>query len=85
MTTPHVTPHAVARAAERYGVKLAADTAAALAGRIAARRSLLVRRNKDGSERHLVDHAGLAMLAVWDPVKAAVITFLPRDPRRRRP
>lgn len=83
-TSPHLGgqpgAHAIERAWERYGVDLAANDLARLELDCREGRSVLMRRERDGSETRIVRFRGTAMVAVYWPNTGTIATFLP--PRR---
>jgi hypothetical protein len=82
MSTPyatHVGSHAIERAWERYGVALTPHELALLGAQCGNGRTVRLRVQADRSEVHLVRHAEVTMVAVWDPATRAIITFLPND------
>lgn len=85
-TSPHLGgqpgAHAIERAWERYGVDLAANDLARLEIDCRDGRSVLIGKDACGSERHIVRHRGVAMVAVYWPDRGNIATFLPpgREP-----
>lgn len=84
------TQHATDRAASRYGLQpnetdwrnaLLAITGAVLHEPSAA---YLMARNQDGTERWIVQLGAAAVIALYDPERALVITLLPKGARNQR-
>lgn len=70
--------HAQERAMERYGLALSFDDLRALE-QLVGTKGLIVRREVHGTELRCLLHAGMAILVVWNPTTARVLTFLPRE------
>ncbi len=68
--------HAIRRARERYGLALTIDVIHELESEIGLKRSILLARETDGSERHMVRHGDVKMIAVWRPDLCQIVTFL---------
>lgn len=57
----------------------------ALEDAIKAGRSVLLEKQNDGNERHLVSHGPRALIAVWRADLQAIATFIPRRRFGERP
>lgn len=80
--------HAIDRARERYGLTLTADDLGQIGADIRAKKSMIVARQDNGREIHVVrtgPHQQLARV-LWAPADGVVVTFLPLycklNPRR---
>lgn len=74
--------HAIERARERYGLELSSADLVGFSRDIRAGKSVFLGRD-GGSERHLVDHAGVPLVVVMSP-SGWILTVLPRAHRFRR-
>lgn len=69
--------HAIARAKERYGLEITYGDLRAMEGQ--CRDKATVMKDMGRSRVHLVEHAGVAMKAVYDPESRIIVTFLAKD------
>lgn len=81
-----VVPHPIQRAEERYGIKITLRDLMVLCQQCQTGYSRL-KLFSDGSERHIVEHKGKAMIAVYKPYdgklvlqkEGIILTLLPRE------
>lgn len=77
-----MTLHPIERARQRYGLDLGPADLCLMIEDIAAGRSVLLKRQRGGGEIHLVRAGNTAVLAVYAPAIARIVTILP--PGRRK-
>lgn len=72
--------HVTRRAKERYGLDLSINDVNAMAGRIRAGRSVLLRKcDGHSGSRHLVEHGATVLIAIFSHEHNRIVTVLPRD------
>lgn len=83
-----MTNHAIDRLEERYGLTASGAELNRMARKIRNGNSLLVGKNKNGTETHMIVWEGKELRIVWAPDSQRIVTALPRynrKPRYRNP
>lgn len=75
------TPHAITRAKERYGLDLTENDLWDIAKRVKDGDSVLVGKQTDASEVHMVKVNGIIVRCVVSKGRERIITFLPVNTR----